>query len=282
MATKILIDSASDISEKEAQQLGLTLIPIIVGFGEEEYYDGVNLLPNEFYEKLTASKSLPRTSQISIFRYEEEFEKATANGDSAVVITLSSKLSGTYNSALKASERFDGKVFIVDSLNACAGERLLGMHAINLANKGLSAQEIAKELDIIKEKIRVYATIDTLEYLKRGGRISSAVAIAGSLLSIKPVIGVIDGEVKLIGKAMGFKRGMALLNSLVEKTNGIDFSLPYGLVWSGTDESVVNDYKKVGSKLWEKNCNDIKNYVIGCTIGTHIGPGAVGIAFFEK
>lgn len=282
MSTKIMIDSASDINKKEAEELGIILMPMIVGFGEEEFLDGVNLLPAQFYEKLKASKELPKTSQITAYRFEEQYEKVVDNGDDLVVITISSKLSGTYNQALMASEKFNGKVQVVDSMNACIGERLLGLYAIELVNEGKTAVEVKEILDNVKSKIHVMAVIDTLEYLKRGGRISSAVAFAGSLLSIKPIIAVEGGEVKLIGKAMGTKRGIALLNSLVDKKNGIDFNFPYGLVSSGEDNGILDKYRVDGAYLWAENGNDIKDYQIGSTIGTHVGPGAVGIAFFEK
>ena len=147
MATKLLIDSASDINLDEANALGITLMPMVIQFGEEEYLDGVNLLPQDFYEKLVSIKDLPKTSQINSYRFEEVFEQLTANGDDVVAITISSKLSGTYNSALQASKKFEGKVFVVDSLNACIGERLLGLRAIELINEGKSAKDVAEELD---------------------------------------------------------------------------------------------------------------------------------------
>ena len=191
MAVKLMIDSASDISKREADELGITLIPMIIGFGEEEYFDGVDLLPKQFYEKLVESNELPKTSQITAYRFEKEFKRLTANGDEVVAIVISSKLSGTYESARQAAGNFGGKVFVVDSLNACIGERLLGQYALRLVKDGLSGAEIAKKLDEAKGKINVMAMVNTLEYLKKGGRVSPAVAFAGELLSIKPVVAVL-------------------------------------------------------------------------------------------
>lgn len=282
MAIKLLIDSASDINKQEAESLGIILMPMIVGFEDEEYLDGVNLLPSLFYQKLTSSKSMPKTSQITAYRFEEAFERVVENGDELIVITISSKLSGTFNQALMASEKFGGKVQVVDSLNACVGERLLGLYALDLINQGKSLLEIKEELDSAKRKINVMAVIDTLEYLKKGGRISATTAIAGALLSIKPVIAVIDGEVKVIGKAMGMRRGIGLLTQLVQNKSGIDFSKPYGLVSSGEGTTVLDRFKTEGKNLWVENKEDISDYPIGSTIGTHVGPGAVGISFFEK
>lgn len=282
MSVKIIIDSASDISEKEAKKLGIVMLPISITFGDEEFLDGVNLLPNEFYEKLAQSKVVPKTSLVNTFRFKEAFEEHTKSGDEVVVITLSSKLSGTYKCAKEAAQEFSGKVFVVDSLNACIGERLLGLYALQLAKEGKSASEIASELDVSKKRINVIAMINTLEYLKRGGRISAAAAFAGKLLGIKPLIGVIDGEVKVIGKAMGTRNGGALLNKLIAEKNGFDLSMPHGVVWSGNDRSMLDKYVKESAQLWGEQAQDVPAYILGCTIGSHIGPGAVGVAFFEK
>lgn len=281
MAVKIMIDSASDISITEAKELGVIMMPMIISFGEQDYNDGVDLLPTEFYEKLIESDIMPKTSQISQYRFEEAFEEYTKNGDTLVVITISSKLSGTYNSAKLASENFVGKVFVVDSLSAAIGERLLCQYGLRLVDEGLSAQEVANKLDVAKNKINIIAIVNTLEYLKKGGRISSAVAFAGSMLSIKPVLSVIDGKVELIGKAMGSKKATNHLNRIVEE-KGVDFSMPYGVLWAGLDRSVLDKYIKDSAALWQDYTDNIPSYILGGTIGTHVGPGAVGVAFFEK
>lgn len=282
MSVKLIVDSASDINEKEAEELGVTMLPMEVRFGSDEFLDGVNLAPKDFYNKLIESDELPKTSQINPYRFEEEFEKLTANGDEVVVITISSKLSGTYRSACEASKNYQGKVFVVDSLNATIGERLLCQYALRLIKEGKTASEIATELNNIKSKINVMAMLNTLKYLKKGGRISAVTALAGEVFSIKPVVGIIAGEVKMIGKAMGSKKGNNLLNTLVEKKGGIDFDMPYGVVWSGNDDSVLNKYVEDSAHLWEGHTDKVPAYMIGSTIGTHVGPGAIGVAFFEK
>lgn len=282
MSVKLIIDSASDISLEEANKLGIIMLPMEVRFGADEYLDGVNLTPKEFYNKLIESNELPKTSQINPYKFEETFEKVVSNGDEAVVITISSKLSGTYRSACEASKNYSDKIFVVDSLNACIGERLLCQYAMRLIKEGLSASQIAEKLNEVKGKINLMAMLNTLKYLKKGGRISAVTAFAGEVFSIKPVVGVINGEVKMIGKAMGSKKGNNLLNTLVEKKGGIDFSMPYGVVWSGTDNSVLNKYVDDSAHLWEGHTDNVPSYMIGSTIGTHIGPGAIGVAFFEK
>ena len=283
MAIKLMVDSASDISRADAEKLGITVLPLLINFDGVDYYDGVDITPTEFYGKLIESKALPKTSQITPFRFEEEMGKLTANGDEVLVITLSSKLSGTYAAAVQAAENFGGKVEVVDSLNAAIGERLLAEYALRLIEKGsLSLKALKAELDEKKKNVRLLALLDTLEYLKKGGRISAAVAFAGEILSLKPVIAVVDGEVKLVGKALGSRKGNNLLSALVEKTNGVDFTMPCGVVYSGTDKMVLEKYLKDSAKIWAEATDHLPKRIIGATIGTHVGPGAVGVAFFEK
>lgn len=282
MAIKVLIDSASDISKAEAEKLGVAMLPMTITFGGEDFFDGVDLLPEQFYEKLIESDVLPKTSQITPFRFEEEFKKLTENGDEVIAITISSKLSGTYAGAVQAAEQFGGKVRVVDSFNACIGERLLCQYALRLIGEGLTADEIVEKLEEKKTKINVMALLGTLEYLKKGGRISKAVAFAGEMLSLKPVVAVKDGEVKLVGKALGSKKGNNLLSRLVAERGGIDFSMPFGTVWSGLDKSLLEKYIKDSSVIWQADTDRVPQYILGGTIGTHIGPGAIGVAFFEK
>ena len=282
MATKIIIDSASDISSKEAKELGILMIPVEVNFEGKDYLDGENLSCSEFFEKLETCSSLPKTSQISPARYSDYFEKIVNDGDDAVVICLSSKLSGTYNSAKLAAENYNEKIQVVDSLNACIGERVLCFYAIELLKNGCNAKDIAIELEKVKGKVKVYAVLNTLKYLKKGGRISPLVAFAGELMGIKPVVGVIDGEVKLVSKAMGFKKGNKALVDFYSKTNGIDYTKPYVLGFSGNDQAYVNDFANEYEKTLLGNNKSFDKYYIGCTIGTHIGPGAIAIAYIEK
>lgn len=279
---KLLVDSASDIDLTEARDLGIELIPMLITIGEKEYSDGVDLSHKEFFEKLIESDELPQTSQINECRFDERFFALTANGDDVIAIVLSSKLSGTYDCACRAAQKYDGKVRVVDSLNASAGERILCMHAVKLINEGrLSAAEIVDELNIKKTKIRFLALLGTLEYLKKGGRISSVVAFAGEMFSIKPVVSVTDGEVKLVGKAMGSKRGSNLLSQFIDKY-GVNFDMPFALVYSGLTDEFLTKYITDSEKLWVGKTDYLPKYLIGSTIGTHIGPGAIGVAFFTE
>ena len=282
---KVLIDSASDITQEEAEKKGIYMIPMEVRFGEDVYLDGVNLLPQQFLEKLVESNELPKTSQINEYRWTEQFGKLTADGSQVIVITISSKLSGTYNSAKMAAKKFPHQVFVIDSLSAATGERVLCDYALRLIAEGKAANEIAEELETKKKKLQVIAVVDTLKYLRKGGRISTLTAFAGELLSIKPVISVINGEVKLVGKAMGSKKSNNLLMQLVEKVGGIDFAMPYGLIFSGYRDEYLRKYLEDSASLWQEHVADMKNipvYMYGSTIGTHVGPNALGVAFFAK
>ena len=280
---KILVDSACDLEQSDAETLGVSLLPLQIRFGEEEFLDGVTLSHRAFFEKLIETNTLPQTSQINEYRFEEAFSELTADGSEVVAITLSSKLSGTHASAVKAAKEFGGKVHVVDSLNACIGERILLEYAVRLVKGGrLGAAEIAAELDEKKGKIQLLAVLDTLQYLRKGGRISSVTAIAGEMLSIKPVISVVRGEVKLVGKAMGSKKGNNLLNKLVSDCGGIDFTMPYVLGYSGLSDEFLQKYIRDSEALWKEHTDHVPYYLIGSTIGTHVGPGAIAVAFFAK
>lgn len=279
---KILIDSASDVEKTEAEESGIYLIPMKVRFGDEEYSDGINLTHRDFFEKLIESAELPQTSQINEYSWEEKFKELTADGSEVIAITISSKLSGTYSCAVKAAKKFGGKVHVVDSIEACIGERILLQYAVKLVKEGKSAAETVKELDDKKNKIQLLAVLDTLKYLRKGGRISSVAAIAGEMLSIKPVISVVKGEIKLLGKAMGSKKSNNLLNQLVGKCGGIDFDMPYALAYSGLSDDFLKKYLKDSEHLWKGKAEAIPSYMIGSTIGTHVGPNAIAVAFFAK
>ena len=248
-------------------------------FGEEEYLDSVTIDSKTFYEKLAASEELPTTSQPTPAAWEAAFEEATAAGDSVVVLTISSKLSGTYQSACIAAADFDN-VFVVDTLNAAIGAGCLTEYALQLVDQGMDARTIVETLTVAREKLRLFAVLDTLEYLKKGGRISSTVAFVGGMLAIKPVITVDDGVVGVVAKARGTKQGYATLISEVEKTGGIDLTKPCLLGYTGNDPAALQGFAERASDLWDGR--DIPQSHLCSVIGTHVGPGAVAIAYFAK
>ena len=242
MSVRIIVDSASDLTKERADALNLDYMPLKTIFGETEYLDGVTISHKEFYEKLIECGTIPTTSQVSPHDFEAKFKEVKEAGDTAVVICLSSLLSGTYQSAHIALDGYEDCITLVDSLNVCLGEQILVLYAVKLRDEGLSAKEIAEKLEEKKKDVCVLAVFDTLEYLKQGGRISKTAAWAGNILSIKPVIAIEKGEVAILGKARGSKNGNNILIQEVKNKNGIDFSMPYMLGYSGLDDSLLRKY----------------------------------------
>jgi len=278
MSVKFVIDSASDLLPADARALEVICLPLKVIFGEQVYEDGVDLTHGGFYEMLEGSRELPSTSQISPAEFADCFGALVAQGHSVVAVTLSSRLSGTYQSACIAAGEYPGQVFVVDSLNATVGERILLERGLVMAEQGMEAKEIAAALDEEKKDIRLIAIVDTLEYLKKGGRISAAAAVAGTMLSVKPVIQVRDGCVAVTGKARGHKQAAKMLLQQMEDAGGPDAARPCSLVYSGKDAHARAFLEEHGPSLPE----DIPVRTLGSAIGTHVGPGAYGIAYFAK
>lgn len=279
---RIIIDSACDMPKTKADELKLDFLPLKTIFGDEEFLDGINITHKEFYDRLENSKVNPTTSQISPADYEDVYEDVKKCGDTAIVITLSSKLSGTYQSANIAREGYEDCIHIVDSESVTLGEQLLILYACRLRDMGLSAVEIVAALEDKKKNIHVVAALDTLEYLQRGGRISKTVAVAGNLLSIKPIIAIENGEVSLIAKARGTKNAQTQVTEAIKNYGKIDFSMPAAYVYSGLTDDHLQKYIKDIENLWEEQTEPIPVYSIGSSIGTHAGPGAYGFAFFVK
>lgn len=279
MQTRIIIDSTADlIPERKACT---AVVPLTVHFGEEEYTDGVTITHQQFYEKLVETDVLPRTSQASPAAFAKAYKAAKAEGCEAVVLTLSEKLSGTYQSATIAARDYDN-VVVVDTGSVTIGAGILAEYAIGLAQQGLDARTIALRLEEAKGRIRIVAMLDTLEYLKKGGRISSAAAFAGGLLNLKPVLSVKDGEINVLGKARGSKQGNNLLVSEIEKAGDVDFDMPVLLGYTGLSDALLQKYIKDSEALWAHSKTQLNTTIIGSVIGTHAGPGAVAVAFFAK
>ena len=275
----IIVDSTADITEDVKERL--TVVPLTLRFGDEEYIEGVTIQKKEFYQKLIESDVLPKTSQAVPADFSDIFEKIAAAGESAVVITLSSKLSGTWQSAMIAAREYEDSVYVVDSRNVAIGTAILAKLALRLVDEGMGAREIAERLEKEREKICLIAMLDTLEYLKKGGRISAAAAFAGGVLSIKPVVCIRDGEIVILGKARGSKQGNNLLVSEVRKTGGIDFTKPILLGYTGLDDTLLQKYIEDSKALWEEGISSLETTMIGSVIGTHAGSGAVAVAFFS-
>lgn len=279
MTTRIIVDSTADLVPEIKERVHI--VPLTVHFGDEEYIDGVTIDHETFYNRLIESDVLPTTSQATPDAFVKEFDKIKEAGEEAVVITLASKFSGTYQSAMIAASEYEN-IYVVDSTSAAMGSGILVELAFKLLDEGKKAAEIARILEEEKKKIVVVALVDTLEYLKKGGRISKAVAFAGGVLNIKPVLSVIDGEINMLGKARGSKMGNNLLVQEIDKAGGIDFTKPVLLGYSGISDALLLKYIEDSRPIWEGNLNEVRYTSVGSVIGTHAGPGAVVVAFFKK
>ena len=275
---RILVDSTADLTPEVRSRL--TVVPLTIHFGEEQYIDGVTITHKAFYEKLIECDTLPTTSQATPFDFMEHFEKAVAAGEDVVAITLSSKLSGTFQSAMIAAEDFPGRVHVVDSRSVAIGSGILAQYALALVDQGMDAASIAAKLMEERKNIHLVALLDTLEYLKKGGRISKTVAFAGNLLSIKPVICLDGGEIKILGKARGSRQGNNLLIQEIQ-TGGVDYSRPVLLGYTGLEDSLLKKYIQDSASLWNGKLDQLPATRIGSTVGTHVGPGAIAVAFFQ-
>ena len=280
MNVNLIIDSTTDLRPGLRERF--TVVPLTVHFGEEEYIDGVTISHREFYEKLVESDALPSTSQAVPAAFSDVFEQVVSRGETAVVLTLASQLSGTYQSAMIAANDYPDSIFVVDGTSVAIGTGILAELALRLRDQGLSAAQIAAKLEEEKGNIRIVALLDTLEYLKRGGRISATVAFAGSLLSIKPVIAVQDGVIQMLGKARGSKQGNNLLVQQIANAGGVDFDKPLLLGFTGLSDALLLKYIEDSRALWENGTDNLPITSIGSVVGTHAGPGAIAVAFFHK
>ncbi len=279
MKTRIIVDSTTDLMPEYKERV--YTVPLTVRFGDEEYIDGVTIDHKTFYQKLVETDILPTTSQATPDAFVKQLEAAKAANEAAVIITLSSKLSGTYQSAEIAAQGYDN-VYVVDSASGAVGGGILTELALKYLDEGADAASIAEKLNEDKKKIVIVALVDTLEYLKKGGRISKTVAFAGALLNIKPVLSVVDGEINMLGKARGSKMGNNLLVQEIEKAGGIDFSKPVLLGYTGLSDALLLKYIEDSRFLWENELDSLRYTTIGSVIGTHAGPGAIAVAFFKK
>lgn len=278
---RIITDSAADFEAAELQRLDVTLIPLIVRFGEAEYHDGVDLTKAAFYDKLLHSEEFPQTSQPSPAILENLFTQAHANGDEAIYITISSGISGTYQTARMICEDLElPGCHVVDSLNATGGQRQVVEYAVRLRDEGKNAAQIVEALEAFRSRIVLYACINTLEYLYKGGRISHTVYKIGNLAQIKPIIHVDqEGKVAIPGKAMGMRKGMEnLCKYLDARMPSADFPL---YVMYTNNRSVA---EALAERVRAHGFAVPDDHIIGvgAAIGTHIGPDACGLVYVEN
>lgn len=276
MAIKIITDSTCDLPESIVTEFGVSIVPLKVLFGEEEYRDRYDIKPAEFYAKMKNHKQLPTTAQVNPGEFIEEFSRHILNGDEILGIFISAKLSGTYSSAVMAKDSIgQAKIHVIDSKSASFGLGLLVIEAGRMVRQGKSATEIVERIESIKKDLPFYGVIDNLENLKKGGRLSATSAFAGSLLGIKPIITLADGVVTLIGKARGQKKAFAWVLDDV-KAKKIDFNNKTVAVAHTASAVAAGELKKL--ILSEYSPKEIIEFEIGSVIGTHTGEGCVGLS----
>lgn len=280
MSIRIISDSASDLSQARAREMGVELVPLTVQFGEDTYLDGQTIQSDRFYELLLGSTHNPTTSQPTPEAFLRKFEAAKQAGDQVVVIALSGALSGTLQSALIAKDLCEyDPIYVVDSRSATSGMQLLIHQACLLRDRGVDAESIARELEELKGRIRVFATIDTLEFLRRGGRLSALAANIGTVTKLKPTITVREGAVEVVGKSFGSAAALKHLLKLIEE-HPMDESYPVHLVFTDDvkrDEPLLAKLREQGLLTGEPLYSGV-----GPAIGTHVGPGACGAVYIEK
>ena len=276
---RIIADSTCDISKEDARKMGIQIVPISVRFGDEEFLDGVEITHEEFYTRLAECDELPKTSQPSPDAFMKVFNEAVADGDDVLGIFISSDLSGTYQSAclaaLDVEEETGKKLYMVDSRSASIGTALLIREAVKLRDAGVNAADIAAACTEMSKYIKLTAVVGSLKYLKMGGRLSGAAAFAGTMLHITPVVSIEDGKVVVIGKTRGKKAAEKLMHDKLIK-DGLDFM--FGHI--NCSESLETFINKSLTYISDVNGN-VGVSSIGCSVGTHVGPGTYGIAYVE-
>ena len=276
---RIVVDSSSDYTLEELKEKNIQQISISVSVGEKNYRGGVDITPDELYEMLLAGESFPKTSQPSPMDFLEVFEDARDKGDTVIYITLSSGLSGTFQSATLAKDMADySEIHIIDSLAATHVIRVMADYACKLRDEEKSAAEIVQAILELRPRVKVLAGVDTLEFLYKGGRLNKAAAMIGELANLKPIITILEsGSLSVVGKCMGRNKALAFFTkALSEKTLDPDFPV-YSLYAYGTENT-----EKLEQKLESIGIHCQERFQIGTTIGAHVGPGAFAVVFVEK
>ena len=277
---RIITDSTADIDVEEAKKFNITVVPLKIIFDGKEYLDRVTLNTDKFYELLENSETLPTTSQPSPQDFLNAYQEGIKNNEDILVLTISSKVSGTYQSAHIAKDLAEyDNIHIIDSTTATLGFKILVLKAIALRDQGMSFQDMITYLEEYKNRIQIRALVDTLEYFYKGGRLSKTAAVAGTLLKLKPIVGLKDGVVDVFDKARGQSKGVAKIIDLVHESGEIDLDEPIFIGYTGNN----NGLDKFEAALKEEFHFENPYYgCVGPVVGTHAGPGARAIVYVTK
>lgn len=279
---KIITDSTADISLDYAKELNVGIVPLTVIIEGKEYKDRVNLQPEEFYQLLDEKDVTPTTSQPSPQDFLNAYDEGVKNKDDIIVFTLSSKISGTYQSANIAKDLAEYEnIYVIDTLSTIPAQRIMVEKACELRNQGKSAKEIVEFMEEYKHRVKLFAVVDTLEYFYKGGRLSKSTATIGNLLKMKPIVSLVDGKLELVAKSRGTKKATAKVVDLINEAGEIDFNEPIYLGYTGSDDKMEKFEAILREELGFKN-KEVGYTIIGPTIGTHAGPGAKAIIYVEK
>lgn len=277
---RILTDSAADFSGAEARRRGVELLPLSIQFSDCTYQQEEDPGFHAFYRLLRSHAQIPSTSQASPEAYVAHFRAAREAGDEIVAITLSSGLSSTHQSGLLARKRCGAEgIFVVDGASAVMGQRILVERALKLRDEGKSGAEIERELISLRDHVRIYGLLETLEYLKKGGRVPPSAALLGSLLNIKPVVIVRGGLVGMAGKARGSQAGIKQMLDLIDAGPGIDSEHPVYFGYTDVDALCLRFRAEAEARYGLPSGPVLP---IGGVIGTHVGPGVAAIAYVER
>jgi len=273
---RIITDSSAEFSALDQKELAIEQIPLSIAFGDEVFWDRVDLSPTKFYEKLKSVHYMPKTSQPSPEAFREVFRKYLEQGDEIVGIFVSAKVSGTFQSAVIAAQELEGEIHLVDSKNGSLGLNVLVREAVKMRALGHTAKEIKNGITALTKRVQLVVVLETLKYLKKGGRISAATAIAGGMLGIKPIVGAVDGKVEAIGKARGQKGAFQFAMEWLQK-HPPEAHASFVFGYTDNIEPAKELIRQLGYQLRQVICCEI-----GAVIGTYAGTGAVGFAYIAK
>ena len=280
MKIKIITDSMGDIPKKIADGLNIRIVPLSVNFGDKTYIDGIDISSKRFFEMLAVSSDMPTTSQVTPATFHQVFEEELKNFDKIIVINGSSKLSGTYNSATLAAQEFDSdEIVVLDSTLITFAQGYLVIKAAKMVKKGISFEEIIKDVEFSKQRIRCLFAVDTLKYLLKGGRLSKMQAIAGSILNVKPILTIINGELKTIEKVRGMKKALAFIEDFPE-SRGVKLEGKVIGINHAASKDAANKLEKAMKTRYK--VKEVLRAEVGSVIGTHSGPGCVAMYFEEN